>query len=674
MIKNRVIPLLKRLSISSALLPISLALLLMPCFAHSIEASDDAAVLQTQRTLFLQTRELLQRKQNDAAAAGLSALQDYPLYPYLQLQQLINTLDIQSNAAIDNFLTRYDNSVIADQLRNQWLQQLARNGRWRDYLNYFRPTDASKLQQCWNIEALYRNNQPDIALQETGKLWLTPDLPDECDAPLQRWLDSDQRIEAMVWKRLLLAIERKQESVARTLANVIREPYKMQAEYALMLSRDPDKLNDLLPQIVQQPEASSVIALALKTLARRDPVAATAQWQQISHAGSLTASDNTEVRKEIGRWQIAQLGFDALPWLMQYDPNGEDVYLAEWRARLALRDGNWSQIESWVAQLPSELAQTSRWQYWRARALAAQQDNSEKQKQAQELFSLLARERSYYGFLAADLLKTPYQLNDQRTTASIAPDTLLQYPAIARAREFYLLSEKANARREWMYAMRTLSAAEKQSAALLAAQWDWHDQSIRSANQGGIANDLRLRFPIGYRDDMQLAAKKTALPLQWLFAITRQESAFIADARSSVGAMGLMQLMPDTARQVARGERITISTNDLVQPDTNIRLGSVYLRGLFDRYSGNRVLATAAYNAGPSRISKWVNNQTEALPADVWIEVLPYRETREYVQNVLAFAVIYGQRLGQPTPLLKESEKQIGNNSAALAENSKNAH
>jgi soluble lytic murein transglycosylase len=138
--------------------------------------------------------------------------------------------------------------------------------------------------------------------------------------------------------------------------------------------------------------------------------------------------------------------------------------------------------------------------------------------------------------------------------------------------------------------------------------------------------------------------------------------------------MGLMQLMPDTARQVARGERITISTNDLVQPDTNIRLGSVYLRGLFDRYSGNRVLATAAYNAGPSRISKWVNNQTEALPADVWIEVLPYRETREYVQNVLAFAVIYGQRLGQPTPLLKESEKQIGNSSAALAENSKNAH
>jgi len=629
--------------------------------AANAEAIDDAT-LQSQRALFSQTRELLQRKQTATAAAGLSALQNYPLYPYLQLLQLQNTLDVQNNEAIDAFLTRYEGAVVADQLRTQWLQMLATNERWSDYLNYFRSADASKIQQCWYLEALYRTNQNDMALQETNKLWLTLDLPDECAAPLQRWLDSNQRAEPLVWKKLLVALERKQEALARSLVVQMRAPYKLQAEYALLLYRDPTALNDLLPQIAQQPEASGVIALALKTLARRDPLNATQLWQQIKNAGPLTAADSDAVRKEIGRWQVAQLSFDALPWLQQFDPNGEDGYLAEWRARLALRGGDWPQIEHFIAQLPSELTQTSRWQYWRARALAAQTDNGEKQKQAQEIFNLLARERSYYGFLAADWLKSPYQFNDQRTAASIAPDTLLQQPAIARAREFYLLGENANARREWLYASRQLSAAEKSSAALLAEQWGWYDQTIRAANQIGIVNDLRLRFPVGFRDDMHQAAQTTALPLPWLFAITRQESAFMPDARSPVGALGLMQLMPDTARQVAKGQRMRINTDQLLQPEINIRLGSNYLRELFDRYTGNRVLATAAYNAGPSRISTLLKNQDETLPVDVWIEILPYRETREYVQNVLAFAVIYGQRLGQPIRLLNATEQQITGN------------
>lgn len=646
------------------------ALGLLLCAACSTAVQADAlgdSVLQTQRALFLQTRDLLQRKQNDAAAAGVAALQNYPLLPYLQLQQLQNTLDQQSNQAIDTFLTRYDNTVVADQLRNQWLQQLALNGRWKDYLNYFRAIDASKLQQCWYLEALYRNNQNDTALQETGKLWLTIDLPDACDDALQRWLDSNQRSEALVWKKLLLALERKQETLARALAVQIREPYKLQAEYALLLYRNPAALNDLLPQITQQPEASSVIATTLKNIARRDPLNATLLWQQIKNSGQLNGADSDAVRREIGRWQVAQFGFDALPWLQQFDPNGEDIYLAEWRARLALRGGDWPQIERLITQLPNELAQTSRWQYWRARAFAAQQDNAEKQKQAQEIFTALARERSYYGFLAADFLKTPYQFNDQRIPPSIAPDALLEQPALVRAREFYLLGENANARREWQYGSRQLNAAEKQSAALLAEQWGWYDQTIRTANQLGILNDLRLRFPIGFREHMQQAAQNTVLPPQWLFAITRQESAFMPDARSPVGALGLMQLMPDTARQVAKGLRTRINIDQLLQPDMNIRLGSNYLRELFDRYTGNRILATAAYNAGPNRISTLLKNQTGTLPADIWIEILPYRETREYVQNVLAFSVIYGQRLGQPVSLLNASEQQIASTSPLTA-------
>ena len=166
---------------------------------------------------------------------------------------------------------------------------------------------------------------------------------------------------------------------------------------------------------------------------------------------------------------------------------------------------------------------------------------------------------------------------------------------------------------------------------------------------------------------MDEAAKATALPLQWLFAIARQESAFMPDARSQVGALGLMQLMPDTARQVARGLRTKISADQLLQPATNIRLGSAYLSDLLERYDGNRILATAAYNAGPKRISSLLKSQTTALPADVWVETLPFKETREYVQSVLAFSVIYGERLGQPVPLLKNDERNIGVEPSALS-------
>ena len=624
--------------------------------ATAAAASDDA--LAAERALFVQTRTQWQRGQRDAAAGNMAALKKYPLYPYLQLQQLNGALARGDDSGVDEFLAQHDGSVVGDQLRNQWLAVLADSGQWSRYLQYYGAATASKQQQCWFIDALHGTDQREAALQETDKLWLTTDLPDACDNAFKRWLASNHRSEVLVWKRLQLALERKNEALARFLAVQIDAPYKTQAGYALVLYDDPAALNNLLPQIVQQPEASATIALALKNLARRDLDGAQALWQQTQAAGQLSSDDSDAVRKEIGRQQIAVNGIDALPWLLQYDANGDDSYLLEWRTRLGLRQGNWARIEQWIDAMPAEMAQTSRWRYWRARALSLQ-DNAEKRKQADDIFAQLAKERSFYGFLAADYLKTPYQLNDEPIVAAIDTDNVAQLPALKRAREFFLLGELTNARREWQSAMRTLSVPEQQAAALIAERWNWYDQGIRSATQSGSVNDLRLRFPTGYRDTLQRAADKNALPLQWLYAITRQESAFMADARSPVGALGLMQLMPATAKQVARGEKLRLDPDQLLQPATNIRLGSVYLRDMWQRYGNNRVLATAAYNAGPSRIGSILRAQSDNIPADLWIELLPYRETREYVQSVLAFSVIYSHRLGRPMTLLNRSEREI---------------
>lgn len=637
------------------------------CIGAAARAADDDA-LAAQRALFAQTRAQLQQEPSpalsDALQNALATLRNYPLYPYLQSQQLSASLargatSDATAAQIDEFLMQQDGTVAGEQLRSQWLDALAANGQWQRFLYYYRAASANKSQQCNRIEALYRTDQAEAALQETDKIWLTADMPEACDAAFARWLASAHRDEALIWKRLQLLFEKNMEAQARALIQQIGAPYKVQAENELLLFRNPSLLAMLLPQVAQQPEAGTTIAFALKLLARSDVSAAQALWLQTSAAGQLTPAASFEVRRALGRQQIAQNGVAALPWLLQYDAEGSDSYLLEWRLRLALGTGDWENIGKWTAQLPQELAKNPSWSYWRARALL-QQGEPEQQKQAADIFTALAKERGYYGFLAADWLKQPYQLNDQPITTTINLNTLEKQAAVARAREFFLLGEVASARREWQSALRTMGADEQRAAALVAERWGWYDQSIRSATQSGGYNDVRMRFPIAYRDSMQSAARQTDLPLQWLFAITRQESAFMPDARSAVGALGLMQLMPATAKHVARGERMQIDTNQLLQPAVNIRLGSAYLRDLARRYNGNRILATAAYNAGPSRINTILREQSRALSADIWIELLPYRETREYVQSVLAFSVIYAQRLGQPAPLLNNSEREIG--------------
>ncbi len=646
-----------------------LATLLALTGAATADTTDEAPLL-TQRALYQQARAQLQRGQLDAAAIGIAALQNYPLLPYLELQLLtaniqnLNAVDNHNNTAIDEFLRRYRGSLVAEQLRNTWLAELAKHGRWAEYRSYYAVDDSGKnpngkLQQCWSLEALYQTQQFDAALKETSALWLNTDLPDACDEPLKRWLSSAQRSEPLVWQRLLLALEQKQEQYARLLVVNIREPYKLSAEYALLLYRDPTALNSLLPVLTPLPEAGSVMTLTLKNLAKRDADSATTLWQQLAAAGQLSSAESSAVRAAIGRQQIALRGIDALPWLLQYDANGEDSYLLEWRVRLALRTTDWPTLARWIEQLPTNLLQTPRWSYWHARALAAQSDAPEQQQRGTALLRELAKDRSFYGFLAADQVKTDYQLNDQRLLPQITPQTLALQPALLRARELYAIGEAAAARREWLYALRSMNSDEQLSAALLAAQWDWHDRAIQTATQAGAWNDLQLRFPLAYRTAMLEAATNTALPSPWLFAIARQESTFMPDARSPVGALGLMQLMPDTARQVARSLRTSVATEQLLQPHPNIRLGSKYLSEMLHRYRGNRVLATAAYNAGPTRISRLLANQKASVPADIWIETLPYRETREYVQNVLAFSVIYSRRLGMTGPLLAHNEITI---------------
>ena len=270
----------------------------------------------------------------------------------------------------------------------------------------------------------------------------------------------------------------------------------------------------------------------------------------------------------------------------------------------------------------------------------------------QQIYAGLALKRGFYGFLSADILGDEYNVIDSPVQPS---DELMHaianLPAIKRAKELWEINEITWARREWYQATRNLSPSALTAAAKTAESWGWYRKSIQAMIEAKHWDDLQLRFPLAYQDQVQQAAKTTAADPTLLFAIARQESAFAYDAKSSAGALGLMQLMPATAKQTAQRAGVKkFSTRDLIRPEINIRLGSRYLDQLLNQFDGNRIFATAAYNAGPYRVKQWLSRQEPGMPFDIWIETIPFKETRHYVQNVMVFSVIYSYRLGTQAP------------------------
>jgi soluble lytic murein transglycosylase len=221
------------------------------------------------------------------------------------------------------------------------------------------------------------------------------------------------------------------------------------------------------------------------------------------------------------------------------------------------------------------------------------------------------------------------------------------------AQELYTLGNIVEARRQWQWTTRRMNNRELQVAAVLAGQWGWHDRAILTVSKSEHQDDLELRFPLLYRDLIETYAARQGLDAGWVYGVVRQESAFVVDARSEAGALGLMQLMPATGRLTGRRLNIAAeSTHSILDIQNNLRLGAGYLKEMLDRYRGNQVLATASYNAGPNRITEWLENG-EALDAEIWVETIPYNETRDYVKNVLAYTTVYENRLGVRTTRLK---------------------
>jgi soluble lytic murein transglycosylase len=445
-------------------------------------------------------------------------------------------------------------------------------------------------------------------------------------------LDKDQRGLAVYLKELLPASQR---PIAERWLRVDANP-------RLILA--PDGLDP------RDARAAAIVLHGLRRWSRQDSVAAAAALDVVKQRYSLPPPALAEMQRQLALFVASRGHPSALARLNALPDTVVDAQVREWRVRIHLTEPDWRGVLTWLDGLRPEESAQPLWLYWRARALevGGQADES------RVIYGRLASQRDYHGFLAADRIGAPYQWVDAPLVFSTTElDALEQSPAVQRARELFLLGRFREAGVEWQRAIAAHTPQELQKAAKLAQRWGWHHQAIMTLARTNHRDDLALRFPLPYRAQIAAAAQDAGLDPAWIYAILRQESLFRTDARSSAGALGLMQIMPATAARIAQERGASApGDDDLLQAETSIRFGTVYLRRVLDRLRNHPALATAAYNAGPGAVARWLPVHAP-IEADRWVETIPYAETRHYVKRVMEYAIIYGKRLNAEPPRLR---------------------
>ncbi|MBX3726696.1 MAG: transglycosylase SLT domain-containing protein [Xanthomonadales bacterium] len=603
------------------------------------------------RAEFLAAAVSLAAGRQDDYAQRRRHLDGYVLAPYLDyaaLRRELRTLDARRARA---FLASEGDSQLGRQFLRDWLGELARRGDWAGFQADDPGDELGGSLACHRLRAGIERGGDAAALRAGLRaLWPTGQgLPDACDPVIahgraQGWLDA-----AATWQRLRLAVEAGNGGLAGFLARQLPANQRAAGERLARAAGDPEATLRAAAAWPDEPATREAATLALQRRARSAVESAIGHWQALSPRLAFSDAQRAAVLREIAVFAAAGYRADAGDWLDRVPASARDAQIADWRLRTALAALDWPAVLALVNGLPADQAQAPRMRYWRARAL----DETGQAEAARNAFAALAGDASFHGFLAADRAGLPYSLcpievgaDPQRQRALLADIDL------ARALELHAVGWRPEAARALQRALSRGDAAGRDQMLLMVAAQGWHDRVIHALSGGDDLRKYALRFPLPRRDTVEREAAANGLDPAWVLALIRAESAWQPDARSPADAWGLMQLLPGTGRQVAAqlGEPWQ-GTATLLDPDRNIRLGSRYLADQAARFGGSPWLASAAYNAGPAPVQRWLDQRGD-LPADVFIETIPYRETREYVARVLAFSVIYDWRLhGRTRPL-----------------------
>jgi soluble lytic murein transglycosylase len=627
-----------RFLISFAATPRLRRLCLLATLAGSLVVAMQAAADTpdaARRTAFRQAYAVAQQG-GDGWRSWAKSLTDYPLYPYLEAAALTHDLRTLDRHAVEDYLARYPSLIPAADLRRDYLLQTAARQDWDDFRALYQPGLGDALT-CDALQARLANGETLDFAQDLSGLWRKPSLPDACDPVLAAAYAQGLLTPERLWSRIDRAVAAAQSSTIGTLAAWVPDTDRAEAQRLAQALRDPSAAVAAAANWPDTLRNRQAAALAIQRLARRNADAADGAWQQLQPRFTFSATQRDGVLYMLALYHDRALArLAALPDAVRTSSS------REWRARVALARQDWPAVLAAIDAMPATQQDDDEWRYFHARALAAMGHAD----QAQTFYAALAREPTYFGFLAADHTHDPYALCPLSPPQDTQTEqTLLANPGLQRAFELYAVGLPKLARREWSQALDGSDPATLRAAADLAYQRGWYDRGVFTFSSGDALRYYADRFPLASQDGIVPQAQQAGIDPAWAYAIARAESAWVTDARSGADARGLMQLVPATAAKVAQRNGLSWSGGDsLYDPVVNVMLGTRYLAQLADRYNGAPWLASAAYNAGPAKVDQWLAARG-TLPPDLFVASIPYKETREYVARVMAFAVIYDWRL-----------------------------
>lgn len=624
-----------------------LCILLQPVPVAATTLNKTASVEQI---LFWEAKKSLRQDNLERFEHLATQLKEYPLYPYLIYWKLQKQLHRAKPATVAAFLNRYDNLPLAKRLRIHWLQALAEQERWKTYIRFYRPIGYNSLR-CHYYFAQHKVGNDKAAWQGARTLWLVGHSQEEACNPLfAAWQESGGLTQALRWQRIELLMDNSNTRLASYVAREMDKKDQSQLELWQRAYREPSLLTTEALKTDNKPNRR-IIFHTLKHRAIFAPHQTAKQWRKLEPRYRFSASQRQAITRAVATGYSYRNDERALQWYNRLPTETHDINVCRTALRVALRNRLWGEALAWLNVMPPQAHRSDRSQYWRGRIY----EQMGFKEVARHFYKTINKQRSYYGFLAADHLNTPYNLNhDPLQVDQDVYNLIANLPAMIRARELYQLGLIIQARREWRLAVTHMNSEELQAAGKLADEWGWHDRALHTLAQADHFDDLHIRFPLIYTDTVKKEAKQRALDPAWVYAVARQESGLMPNIQSPVGALGLMQLLPRTGRALARQLRIaTPNRYQLLQPEINIRLGSLYLHQVLKEFDHNPVLATAAYNAGPGRVRNWYPKKGK-MDADIWVDTIPFSETRKYVRMVMAYSVFYDYRLGKAITRLRD--------------------
>ena len=611
------------------------AIVLVAALGLSLPPHASAQNLDAQRSQI--NAALIAAEKGQPVAPGL---EKHPLYGWVELATLRRNIDTVSNTQAQAFLKRYEGQAVADAFRAAWLPALSRRQDWPTLLAAWKPTTNVALR-CAELNARQATGKADAQwTSDAQALWRSTgkSLPDGCDPVFAVLASKGGLPTELRWERIDLAAAEQQPAVMRSVARGLPAAEAALAnDYAAFL----DNVHPRALNWPRNPRSANMAMQGLMRLAKSSPASAESQLPQYASALGMDETQRGKVLYEAALWTVASYEADSARRLNAVPESVYDERLHEWRTREAMARGDWNAALAAIRKMPKAQREDSRWRYFEARLSEKTGDTAE----AQRLFREAAKSPTFHGFLAADRLELPYALcpwipNDSaQAQAAVARD-----PAIVRAMEMWKLERVGPATSEWNNALSRFDDTQRRIAVEVARDNGWFDRAVFSLKGAEEQRLYELRFPLHHDAAIRREAARHAIDPTWVAAEIRAESIFNPKARSGANAMGLMQVLPSTAAGVAKRLGIPYSgASDLYNAETNIALGTAYLREMEDKY-GLPYVAIAAYNAGPAPTARWLSQRPNFDP-DFWIETISYKETREYVARILAFSVIYDWRL-----------------------------